>query len=411
MAEEDRKRVVIVGGGIAGMETALALHHLAPGRAEMTLIAPEPEFNYKPMVVVEPFTMQPAERRELAPALEELGGRFVHAAVVGVDTAAGSVVLADDSRISYDFLVVALGGRARPPFLGTETFWAGHGDLPVDELLAKAAQDQSRTLAFVVPGGCSWPLPLYELALMTRRRLDERGPYAVRLLIVTPEAVPLAIFGAPASDAVAELLRSRGLEVKPRCTVAQEADGLRMHPGGLPLEAGAVVALPVIEGPALPGLPLDEHGFVVVDTEMRVVGEADVYAAGDGTTFPVKQGGIATQQADAAAEQIAARLGVALDPHSFEPVLRGKLITGADSLNLRHSLTGGHGEGGASLDYLWWPPGKVAGRYLAPWLAGTSPDEDLEPPSRPLEVEVSLPREWHGQPMAMGSYPNPVEDA
>ena len=124
-----------------------------------------------------------------------------------------------------------------------------------------------------------------------------------------------------------------------------------------------------------------------------------VYAAGDGTNFPVKQGGLATQQADAAAEHIAAGLGADVEPAPFKPVLRGQLITGAESLNLRHGLTGGQGEGIASMDYLWWPPEKVAGRYLSGWLGHTAPS-DLKPPSRPLEIEVSWPHEWHSSPLS-----------
>ena len=389
------------------MEAVLALNELAPDLADVVLVAPDPEFHYKPMVVGEPFTGQPADRHELAPALSELGAEFVQAAVVGVDSKAKTVELADGARLDYDMLLVALGGRPRPAFANAETFWAGRSDMVVDELLAKAAAEPSRTLAFVVPAGCTWSLPLYELALMTRRRVEENGPFGIRLRILTPEEGPLAIFGEPASEAVANLLRSRGLEVDAMKTVAEDAGEMHIHPGNEPLQAGAVIALPEIEGPALPGLPSDEHGFVPVDLNMRVNGETDVYAAGDGTTFPVKQGGLATQQADAAAEHIAARLGAQVTARPFDPVLRGQLITGPDSLNMEHSLTGGHGEGGASLDYLWWPPGKVAGRYLAPWLAGTPLDLDLEPPSRPLDVAVSLPHEWHGTPMAMGSHPNP----
>ena len=62
---------------------------------------------------------------------------------------------------------------------------------------------------------------------------------------------------------------------------------------------------------------MDEHG--------RVSGIEDVYAAGDATTFPIKQGGLAAQQAVAAAEAIVARHGTDLDPQPFRPVLRGML--------------------------------------------------------------------------------------
>jgi hypothetical protein len=66
---------------------------------------------------------------------------------------------------------------------------------------------------------------------------------------------------------------------------------------------------------------------------------------------------------------------------------------------MRQDLTGGHGEGMVSLDYLWWPPHKVGGPYLAAWLAHEPPRAEPEPPARPLEVEVTLPREGHESPM------------
>ena len=91
-------------------------------------------------------------------------------------------------------------------------------------------------------------------------------------------------------------------------------------------------------------------------------------------------------------------------------MLRGQLITGDESLQMSHELTGGAGEGEAGLDYLWWPPHKVSGRYLAPWLGEGIPHADFEPPGRPIDVEVALPDEWHREPMALDPYRAPGID-
>ena len=93
-----------------------------------------------------------------------------------------------------------------------------------------------------------------------------------------------------------------------------------------------------------------------------------VYAAGDGTAFPIKQGGLATQQADAVAETIAAAAGAPIEPQPFRPVLRGMLLTGGDNRFMRNAVAGGEGEPEVASHALWWPPSKVAGRYLAPFL-------------------------------------------
>ena len=362
-------KTLIIGGGIAGLEALLALHDLAESQAELVLVAPDPDFTYKPLTVEEPFSLKPAERHELASLLNELGGRFIQHGVTSVLPDEHAVVLDDGSRLDYELLVVCLGGKARDPYQRAATLRVGGEPLEIDELLSRSDEHPSRTLAFVVPPGVTWPLPIYELALMTRRRAEETGHRDVRVLVVTPEAAPLIMFGRNASDAVSELLQVRRIDVEGGAYVGESPEGnLSMTPGARELDVGAAVALPLIEGPALKGLPADDRGFIPIDEHARVPGVEDVYAAGDGTTFPIKQGGLATQQADAAAEHIAARLGAAIQAKPFHPVLRGQLITGAESLHLRHDLTGGHGEGTASIDYLWWPPHKVSGRYLAAWL-------------------------------------------
>jgi sulfide:quinone oxidoreductase len=224
-------------------------------------------------------------------------------------------------------------------------------------------------------------------------------------VVITPERAPLIIFGVPASDAVAALLGARGIEVETGAYVDQTEDGgLIVTPGSRPIDADHVVTLPLLDGPRISGLPSDDQGFIPIDGNARVPGVDDVYAAGDGTTFPIKQGGLGTQQADAAAEHIAQRAGADLVGQPFHPVLRGKLITGDESLHLRHDLAGGRGEGIASDDYLWWPPHKVSGRYLAPWLAGETPHADPDPPAHSIDVEVALPTEWHREPMALDPY-------
>lgn len=398
-----KRRIVIVGGGIAGMEAALALADLAADRAALTLVAPDPDFTYKPLTVEEPFTHQPVERHELAPALDELGVNFALDEVRGVDPGAHTLALARSGELEYDLAVVCIGGRAIPAYEGVETFTSSRDDLPVDDLIQRAHDSPERTLAMVVPPGTSWSLPLYELALLLRRRSEESGVSDLALTLVTPEDAPLTLFGSKASEAVAELLAARKISVETERYVTQDADGtLREVPNGAPVPAGVVLALPVIKGPSIPGITCDSGGFIVVDQHGRVRGVEDVYAAGDGTNFPVKQGGLATQQADAAAEHIAAGLGAKIEAKPFEPVLRGQLLTGMDSLYMKHGLAGGQGEGTASHDYLWWPPQKVGGRYLSAWLGHTTPG-DLEPPTEAVDVAASWPSEWHEEPLSYES--------
>ena len=169
----------------------------------------------------------------------------------------------------------------------------------------------------------------------------------VKLALVTPEVEPLHLFGGEASAAVRALLEARGIVVHTRAYPAEAREGELLLVGGDILPADRVVALPRLQGQRIGGIPQTFEGFIPVDPHGRVIGLADVYAAGDITTFTVKQGGIAAQQAEAAAESIAAASGVAIEPRPFRPVLRGLLLTGDGPQYLHGELKGGARHGRA----------------------------------------------------------------
>ncbi len=397
----ERLKVLIAGGGVAGIEALLALRDLAGDRVEVTLVAPTPEFVYKPLTVEEPFSPEPAIRLDLAALVSEAGGTFVQKGLRHIDPERGSAELEDGSRVGYDAAIICVGAKPRVAFGHAETLRTSGQPIDIDGLLRQAAEHESGRIAFVVPPTGSWPLPVYELALMSERRARELS-IDVQITIVTPEPEPLGVFGHIASGAIASLLATRGIEVRSGARASEGVDGaIVINPGGEHLAAGAVVALPELHGPAVSGLPADERGFIPIGEHAQVMGVADVWAAGDGTNFPVKHGGLGTQQADAAAEQIAARAGAPIEPAPFRPVIRGRLIAGEESVNLQADIAGGGGEGVASLDYLWWPPQKIAGRYLTAELSGRTAQTAGPAPEHGIEVEVSLATDWHRDPMAL----------
>lgn len=393
---------MIAGGGIAGLEALMAVRDLAGARVAITLVAPDPDFVYKPLIVEEPFSSQPAEQHALKPIAQEFGAEFIQQGLAEVSPEQHSAQLADGSRLEYDRLVLCIGARARPAFTDAVPLRTDGTVLPIDSLLRETESSDSGVLALVIPPARTWPLPVYELALMAQRRARELGIRDVSFLVVTPEESPLIVFGRVASDAVSSLLAARGIEIRTGVRVKEAASGeLLLAPEDERIAVGQMISLPVLEGPNLPGVPADVDGFIPIDDHARVRGVDDVYAAGDGTNFPIKHGGIGTEEADAAAQHIAASLGAEVDPQPFRPVIRGKLLTGDDSLYMQHAAAGGGGEGTASPDYLWWPPKKVAGRYLSAWLGHTAVHAESEPPPHSIDVEVALPKEWHEDPMAL----------
>jgi len=362
-------RVLVCGGGVAGLEAMLALRALAGELVDVELVAPEHHFFYRPLAVAEPFGGPRVFRWELADLARAAGADFTPGELSGLDVQAHVAELANGQRIRYDALVLACGARPQVAVAGALTF---RGPADVERfraLLDEAKSGEPKRLVFAVPSGIVWPLPLYELALLTATEFEREGHEAA-LVLVTSEARPLALFGTRASEAVEALLAEHGIDLRASTYPAEVADGVLRCGPGAEIAADRVVALPRLRAPTIGGVPRDRNGFVPTNTHGRVAGARDVYAAGDLTAFPIKQGGLAAQQADAAAEAIAATLGAVLEPRPFRPVLRALLLTGGRPSFLRVELGGGHGETSTASDEpLWWLPGKIVGRYLAPFLA------------------------------------------
>jgi sulfide:quinone oxidoreductase len=386
-------RVLIAGGGVAGLEALLALRALAGDLVDLVLLAPEPAFWYRPLAVAEPFDAGRAHHFELAGIAETTAASFTLGQLASVDTDANIARTGLGAEIDYDALVIACGALPRAWLAGALTFRGPADSEAFRQLLAEAEGGSVHSIAFTAPATGGWPLPLYELALLTATHLEEHGK-EVELALVTPEAAPLSLFGEAASDAVRGLLSEHGISLRTGCyPTSYEGGRLALVPEAT-LFADRVVALPRLEGPEILGVPQDADGFIATDLSGRVHGLSSVYAAGDITQFPVKQGGIAAQQADAVAEVIAAQAGAAVRPHRFQPVLRGLLLTGGAPRYLRSEPHGGHGETSTVAgEALWWPPGKIVGRYLAPFLASYGGLE-LQPPTDQtgaLEIEIALP--------------------
>ena len=380
-------RVLVAGGGVAAIEAVLALHALAAERVVIDLLAPGQDFVSRPSSVLSPFTGTPAPRLPLG-RLRELGV-VRHRGVLGaVDVEGHAVATTDGGRLSYDRLIVATGARSVDGVPGATTF---RGPLSAGVVEGALRGARERVL-FTLPGDAGWTLPLYELALLTAHEL----PAGPELTIVTPEPRPLDVFGTIASEAIARLLDEAGIGFEANTVARAVAGGALATSDGRLIAADAVISLARLEGPHLAGLPADADGFIDVDVYGHVIGARDVFAAGDVTAGPLKQGGLATQQADAAAETIATEAGAHVTQRPCRRVLRGVVLTGETALYLRRDLDDDRivaralrgAPEGTSRSPLWWPAGKLAGRYLTGFLAaGGTPGHTLsDRPSRPVHA-------------------------
>jgi sulfide:quinone oxidoreductase len=375
-----RANVLIAGGGFAALEAALALRALAADRVQLTLLAPDPVFRYHPAATVEAFGERAPRLYDLRRIAADLGAGYHAERVQAVYPDQRSVLLGAGARLSYDALILAVGARAATAVPGAVTFH-DQRDVPLLRAVLQELDAGAVTrLAFVVPSGPAWPLPVYELALFSAARAARAGVDA-EVLLVTPEREPLGIFGTEGSALVAELLDARGVSfVGDSVATGVRRDGALALQFEGALRVDRVVAAPELRARRITGVPASWWGFVPTDTLGRVEGVADAYAAGDMTTFPVKQGGLAAQQADRVAHTIAAGLGATVKELHAAHTLSVRLLGGERPLLLRTELdwqgrpTTATVEHAAASESSGEP--KVFGRYLTPYLESLGPVED-----------------------------------
>lgn len=379
--------VVIAGGGVAGLEALLALHELAGRRVRVQLLAPEREFVYRPLAVAEPFGLAHPARIDLAELAEEHGAHHRRDSLVGVEPDRQILHTASGRMMRFDALLLAIGARPVEVVHGALTFRGPEDVGAFGRLLEELARGQVSSVAFASHERVRWPLPLYELALMSAAHLASLGVDGIDWKLVTHERMPLEIFGERASRTVAELLEEAGIEIVTGRVPHMLKDGrLGFEDGGY-VDVERVVASPELRVPYLNGIPRGAGGFVPTDDLGRVKGFERIFAAGDATSFPIKQGGLAAQQADAAAAAIAALAGSPVEPRPPDLLLRAVLLTGSAPQFMRVRLSKDDTTSTAGRSVLWWPPGKIAARHLAPYLAGRT--EGGQPP--PLDdVETLL---------------------
>lgn len=363
---------MVVGGGFAGLEVMLALRALAGDHARLTVVSPDRAFAYRPAATLEAFDEGPPRHYDLREIADDLHATYLCARLEAVGSTNKWVRLSSGGRLQYDSLVLAVGARARVGIPGALTF-RGQGDVPrFRNLLVDVRKGTIKRLVFAVPAGASWPLPLYELALLSASYAAEHD-LDTEVSVVTPEQSPLEMFGSEGSHLVADLLAERHVRFV-GSSVATEVrrDGTLTRQYDPPVKADRVVAAPELQGAAISGIPGNWWGFVPTDGIGHVEGLQDVYAAGDMTTFPIKHGSLATQQADRIALTIAAQLGIAARENRGDRVLRARLLGGPRPLLLRTELDQFGRPRTTQLERRELDPslsvGKVFGRYLTPYL-------------------------------------------
>jgi sulfide:quinone oxidoreductase len=363
--------VIVAGGGPAAVETLLALRHHAGDRIGLELVAPDRDLVVRPYEVLTPFHEGWEHRYPLAEIAADLDVELTRDALAAVAPDRQTITLRSGAQHRYDALVIAIGARHAAALAGAIPFRGVRDAYKLKAVLLDSRAGRHRSVTFVIPNGFCWALPLYELALHTSAWLAERQVHGVPLALVSPEREPLASFGSRASAEVAAILDSHQVQFVTGHAV-RFLDGRLLLAGGRELETDLAIALPRLYGPAIRGLPHDRDGYLPVDDWGRVQGAGSVFAAGDATSYPVKHGGIATQQADAVAERLASDFDLPVKAGAWpRPALRAVLFGGRDRRYLYAELGERLQESSrASVKPLWSTSSKLIGHHLTPYLHG-----------------------------------------
>lgn len=382
----DGFRVIICGAGIAGVEGLLRLRRLAGDRVTVTLLSPDDQLAYRPLAVLEPFAGSSIRRYALARIASDAGAGLLRDGLMSVDANAREVHTEGGRRLPYDALLVALGAGESSPYEHANVFTDRDAGRSFTAIVEDLEAGRVASLAFVIPNWPVWPVPLYELALMTAERARSLGA-GTQITFITPDARPLKAFGQAAGEAIVARLAAAGVQLRAGVVAQVPAPGLVTF-GETRLEVDRIVTLPRVIGPAIPGLPAGPGWFVPVDERCVVQGtDGRVFAAGDATDFPVKHGGIGAQQADTAAAGIAHLAGAGDRPPPLKPVIRCMLLTGDRPLYLMAEVRAGLGWSSEVHDRPPWPAEhKVIAQELGPYLAAINGAARM-----PLPVEADDP--------------------
>lgn len=275
------RRIVVAGGGIAGVEAALTLAH-GLRDADVTLLAHGRELWRTPDLV--DAALEEPELRHDVPLADVVAGapitvRCADLRHVDVDR---RVAVTTDGELRYDELVVAPGARALPtqglPLRTPAHATVLRGVLDARFELLRHPRERASVVIRAAADN-AWAPPAYELAALIARRGRAHGLTVGRRLtvtIVSAELTPFGWFEPHVADIVVDELRSLGVELAVGVPESRFDD----LPGDVTIDIGPLQAR------AVEGLPrLAASGWYEVDHAGRVHDHEFVVGDAVGTGF------------------------------------------------------------------------------------------------------------------------------
>jgi sulfide:quinone oxidoreductase len=312
-------KVLVVGGGFAGVVAAESLARKLEGKHEVTLVSRNRQFLFYPGLVRYAFGQCTLNELgfDLREAMLSRGVSFVQAEVGRIVPDERKVIIAGGDLIGempYDFLVLAFGRRLATERV-TGFFENAHHLLSLDATLKIADAKDGFHQGHAVIGSCPGarlPVPLFETAFALSRILKLRDERSRCAITVVSDETPAEMFGGAAiSEKLLDSLKSHGIELVSDFPISQVTPTAILASDGRAIDCSLRMLVPPFCGPSpvlYTGLTGAE-GYVRVDAAMRVVGEERVYAAGDCVSFPgPKLGHMAVRQGEVAAANLRAQI-------------------------------------------------------------------------------------------------------
>ena len=343
-------RVLILGGGFAGVVAAERLAAELGEEHQITLVSRSRQFVFYPALVRLAFgKCRPADITfDLRQSMLSRRINFIEAEVARVDPFERTVTIAHgevQGTLGYDFVIFALGRR-----LATERipgfYEHAHHLLNVDKAIqfGKAVNrfESGRIVLGQAPDA-RLPVPIYESAFALTRLLDEKGNRAnVKVTIVSPTTLDADLGDHDAAVALEQTLRAHGMEFLPNVSIKSLTHDAALTTTGEAINFNLLMLAPPFRGSSAAAhmCITDAEGYINVDWTMRVVGHEQMYAVGDCVNFAgPKMGHMAVRQAEVAAANLAAQISghepVSHYQHEMRFVIEG---AGNDGLYLHKNL-------------------------------------------------------------------------
>lgn len=315
-------RITIVGAGFAAL-TAVQKLRAADAGAEITLVAPSPEFSYLPGTIWIPTGLRQPEQLKinLNNFFRRMRVNYHQGSATGLK-AEGRVLVTDQGEIENDGLIICSGGRFIKKLPGIE-----HAITPCEGIPAavrirdRLRELQGGTIAVGFAGNPKEPSamrggPMFEFLFGIDQQLRREGRRErFKLVFFTPAPEPGKRLGPKAVAGLLREMKKRDIETHLGHKMKQFTDSKVVTEGG-EFDADLILFMPGMTGNQWfdnTDLPRSPGGLVKADAQCRVEGMPRVYVAGDSGSFPgpdwmPKQAHMADLQAEAAAANLLAEL-------------------------------------------------------------------------------------------------------